>query len=260
MKWIGIVIIIVLIALVASSTADIINPNSGSNNGMGNDKESPIKHCYVIENENQYPRYIFGFYALPHPGGGFVSLEDQDCFTGSFYHLAMPKISVIDRTRYYQLVQNKPLDYVRDESIISSNYWAPRTEYAARAENRASRTDVLTVITLNKTHLVVKNSRAFYTDLDGHTEEIPLDNNAIKTTPATTISTVQVPSPSFTQTTGVSGQLTQTQVPMTIISVPVSGEDRSTKDGNPLAIDYYVLLPLLAACVIAAILIKRYRQ
>jgi len=212
MKWIRIIVIIVLLALVAPSTADILYPNNGSNNGTGNGEAVvAIQHYFVIENEKQYPGYIFGLYPLPHGGGDFWSFEFlHNCWNGG-YHLAAPTISVMNRTRYYTLAQSKK--DIRDESIIFSNYYVFGGEYAAKAENRASRTDVLTITTLNSTHLVVKNSRAFYTNLDGHTEEIPLNDPATKTT-----------------------------------------------DGNPFTMYQYFLLPLLALGVIAAILIRRYKQ
>ena len=258
MKWIRIFVIIVLLALVAFSAADIIDPNTESNNGT-TIRAFTIKHCFVIENANQYPGYIFGLYALPHPGGGFVSFEHlYNCWDGG-YHLAMPKISTMDRTRYYQLVQNKSYSEVEDTSIISSNYYVYVAK-AAKAENRASRTDVLTITTLNSTHLVVKNSRAFYTNLDGHTEEIPLDNTSIKTTPVTAVPTVPVPSPSLAQTTKESNPSTQTLVPATTTSVPVPSDNQNSNDENPLTIYQYFLLPLLAVCVIAAILIRRYKK
>jgi hypothetical protein len=250
MKWIPIACI-VLCTLVIPVSADIIDPNRGSSGGNGT-AGAVITHCYIIENENQYPGYVFGFDALPHPGGGFLAIETYPCY-GSLYHLAMPHVSVINRTLYSTLA-SRTTGYIRDPSIIYSDYWAPKVVYANKADNITSLTDVLTVTSLNSTCLVVKKSRAYYTYSDGHTEDLPDETRP--PIPGTPIPRNTL-SPRETDTPRLTGVPDENTDPSPPLSAPGTGSPGSSDPRTPVGSFQYIIIPLTAGGVIIALLIRR---
>jgi hypothetical protein len=178
-------IVLILALMVSPCTADIPPPYE-----KGQGDYIAINHCYRIENEDRYPGYIFGFYALPHPGGGFVALEQTPCYR-ELYHLAMPMLCALNRTVYNEKIAQSS-EYIRDPSLVSSQYNAPTVVKAPRSTSLVSQTDILTITSLNSTSLVVKKVRSYNTYQDGHTEDISLPGITVTgTTDSPVTTTVQ---------------------------------------------------------------------
>ena len=171
-KTIARVIIVTLfcLSIIAPSAADLIDPN-----GKSSDQYVIINHCYIIENEDQYPGYVFGIYPWQYGGvatRGFLPFKTQQCF-GSHYKFAHSYISAINRTQYNALSPAELNNY-SSPSIIRSDYEAPVDISLAKPSTITSQTDVLAINVFNSTDLAVKKSRSFNTYLDGHTQDISL--------------------------------------------------------------------------------------
>jgi len=244
MKWIRIFVIIVLLALVAPSAADIIDPNNPG--GYHNMYEPKLaERCYRIENANEYPGYIVGVAPYPNQSDGFVSFDTKQCFFGDGARDS--QIYAMRETDYYQLKRENP-ERISYRTAIPSGYPAPLRsrvyefyEYLPQNE-----TDVLSIVTLNNSRFILNTTRSYEMFSNGERDELPVrEPSLLETTP---ISPIPVPSPE-------SGTIV-----LTTTSVPVTGDNQNTNDENPLTFYQYFLLPLLAVCVIAAILIRRYKK
>ena len=246
MKWIRMVVIIVLLAFVASSAADVIDPNTGGYHNMYYPQLA--ERCYRIENANEYPGYIIGVAPYPNQSDGFVSFDTKRCFLGNLDNVTRDsQIYAMRETDYYQLKRENP-ERITYRTAIPSGYPAPLPskwynfyDYAPQNE-----TDVLSIVTLDNSRFILNTTRSYEIFSNGEKHELPvLEPTLMETTP---ISPIPVPSPE-------SG----TAVSTTVTSVPVPGDDRNTTDGNPYIYQYF-LLPLLALGVIAALLIRRFKK
>ena len=247
MKWIWIIVIIVLLALVSPSAADVIDPkNPGRYHNMYEPQQT--QRCYRIENANEYLGYIFGVAPYPNQSDGFVSFDTKRCFLGNFGNVTRDsQIYAMRETDYYQLKRENP-ERITYRTAIPSGYPAPlRSGVYVFYNLPQNETDVLSIVTLDNSRFILNTTRSYEMFSNGMMNELPvLEPTLLETTP---MSPIPVPSPE-------SG----TAVSLTMTSVPVPHDNRTTNDENPFFIYQYFILPLLALCVVAAILIKRYRK
>jgi hypothetical protein len=242
-----IVLVILLPVVCVPVTADVIDPNNPG--GYHNMYEPQLtERCYRIENANEYPGYIIGVAPYPNQSDGFVSFDTKRCFLGNFGNVTRDsQIYAMQETDYYQLKRENP-EHITYRTAIPSGYPAPlRSNTYVFYSLPQNETDVLSIVTLDNSHFILNTTRSYKIFENGEMNELPvLEPTLLETTP---MSPIPVPSPE-------SG----TAVSLTLTSVPVPRDNRTTNDENPLITYQYFILPLLALCVIAAILIKRSRK
>jgi hypothetical protein len=150
-------------------------------------------------------------------------------------------------TDYYQLKRENP-EHITYRTAIPSGYPAPlRSKEYVFYNLPQNETDILFIVTLNNSRFILNTTKSYKMFSNGEKDELPVrEPSLLEITP---ISPIPVPSPE-----------NGTAVLTTVTSVPVTGDDRNTTDGNPFTMYLYFLLPLIAVCVIAAILIRRYKK
>jgi len=164
-KWVCIFVIIILLALVAPSAADI-GPNS-----MGY-KTFVIEQCYYIDNADEYPGYVFGVAPWPEQSGGFLSFDDKRCFKVEEY-THMSQIYAIQKTDYNLLKKEKPY-LIPYSTGIPSGYPAPLQAFGVEPSFAAdNQTDNLTIVSLNNSGLVLDITRSYATFSKGIIYEVP---------------------------------------------------------------------------------------
>jgi len=194
MKWIGIFVVIILLALVAPSAADIIDPNTGGYHNMYEPKL--VERCYRIENANEYPGYVFGVAPYPNQSDGFVSFDDKRCFFSDGAQNS--QVYAMQKTDFNQLKRENP-EYITYRVAIPSGYPAPlRSGIYFFYRLPKNETVVLSIFTLDESRFVLDTVQEYITFGDGQQENITVNEPVIQKTTAPSSQASTVPTPVVT--------------------------------------------------------------